>query len=168
MILLFYAIFAEKKGVYNMKKNYYLILITLLLSACGSSNVVFTDQMRQKIDAKDFTVNINTADPAGGPMITLTSLYSVKVQNDSIFSYLPYFGRAYTVPYGGGKALNFNEKILSSSIRTTSKGLSEIMITTRNDEDTYRYLISLSPTGTASIQVSSYNRQPISFAGNWE
>ena len=36
----------------------------------------------------------------------LTSDYSLEIRNDSVYSYLPYFGVAYNVPYGGGKGLN--------------------------------------------------------------
>ena len=40
----------------------------------------------------------------------LTSDYSIEIRNDSVFSYLPYFGVAYNVPYGGGKGLIFNAR----------------------------------------------------------
>lgn len=39
------------------------------------------------------------------------STYYIKVSADSLDSYLPYFGQARHIPYGGGKGLNFQEKI---------------------------------------------------------
>ncbi len=36
-----------------------------------------------------------------GRSIPLTSLYSLEIRNDSVISYLPYYGRAYSIPYGG-------------------------------------------------------------------
>jgi hypothetical protein len=151
-----------------MNKYYFIIIFVGLIVSCKGSQVVFNDQMMQRITNKDFTVNVNAAQPMSGPMVVLTSPYSIKVKNDSIYSYLPYYGRAYSVPYGGGKALNFNDKTISYTQRTTSKGLSEITIKVKNDEDTYTYILSLSPAGSASITVNSQNRQSISFSGTWE
>ena len=36
-----------------------------------------------------------------GKTVYLTSPYSVKISNDSAYIELPYFGVAYSVPYGG-------------------------------------------------------------------
>lgn len=49
--------------------------------------------------------------PMKGRSRALTSDYSIEIRNDSVFSYLPYFGVAYNVPYGGGKGLIFNAPI---------------------------------------------------------
>lgn len=38
-----------------------------------------------------------------GKTVYLTSPYSVKISNDSAYIELPYFGVAYSVPYGGGE-----------------------------------------------------------------
>jgi len=38
----------------------------------------------------------------------LTSPYSVEIRNDSIISHLPYYGRAYSIPYGGGDSSFFS------------------------------------------------------------
>lgn len=151
-----------------MRKYICLVMVILCLTACSGSKAVFSNLMMQKIVEKNVVVSINTAHPMSGSMIVLTSPYSLKIKGDSVFSYLPYYGRAYSVPYGGGNGLNFNDKILSYSERITTKGMSEIIIGTKNNEDTYRYVIYLSPTGSASIDVSSYNRQSISFTGSWE
>jgi hypothetical protein len=150
--------------------NRYCLIIALaaLFASCSGSQAVFSDQMKLKMADKNFTVKVNTAEPMSGPMVVLTSPYSIKVKNDSIFSYLPYYGRAYSVPYGGGKALNFDDKMISYTQRITAKGMVEITVSVKNDEDTYKYRISLSPTGSASITVNSQNRQPISFSGTWK
>ena len=66
------------------------------------------EAVRQLIVSEDYKIDVNTAMPMRGHSIPLTSQYSLQIRNDSVFSYLPYYGRAYSVPYGGGSGLIFN------------------------------------------------------------
>ena len=94
----------------------------------------------------------------------LTSDYSLEIRNDSVYSYLPYFGVAYNVPYGGGKGLN--SAPLSEYTSTYSKkGNAKITLKVRNEEDNYLYNITIYPNGSSNIQVTPTNRQSISFSG---
>ena len=94
--------------------------------------------------------------------------YSVTVRNDSLFSYLPYFGRAYDVPYGGGKGLNFDAPIESYKETQLKNGLRHIEIGLKNDEDTYLYTINVFDNGSSSIDVQSRRRESISYSGEME
>lgn len=98
----------------------------------------------------------------------LTSNYSVEVRNDSIYSYLPYFGVAYNIPYGGGKGLNFNAPISEYTTEYSKKGNAKITLRLRNDEDNYIYNITVYPNGMSDIQVTPTNRQSISFSGEMD
>ena len=91
--------------------------------------------------------------------------YSVEVRNDSLFSYLPYFGRAYSVPYGGGKALNFSAPISSYQEFQKKKNLRVIEIGVRNDEDTYLYSLEVFDNGSSTVRVYARERDRISFTG---
>ena len=59
------------------------------------------------ITSGKYKIDVNRALPARGRSVMLTSPYSVEIRNDSIISHLPYYGRAYSIPYGGGEGLNF-------------------------------------------------------------
>ena len=96
---------------------------------------------------------------------TLSYGYSVEVRNDSLISYLPYFGRAYSVPYGGGKGLTFSERIGSYQEYQKGNGMRHIEIGLRNDEDTYLYTIEVYDNGSSSISVQSRQRENISYSG---
>ena len=93
---------------------------------------------------------------------------SVEVRNDSLISYLPYFGRAYSVPYGGGKGLNFSERIGSYEEALLKNGKHHIEIGVTNEEDTYLYTIDVYDNGNSTIAVQSRQREPISYAGRIE
>ena len=95
----------------------------------------------------------------------VSSNYSVEVRNDSLFSYLPYFGRAFQVPYGGGKGLNFTERIGSYRESQGKHGQRHIEIDVRNDEDTYLYTIDVYDNGNSDIEVQPRQRERISYSG---
>ena len=58
-----------------------------------------------------FTIEVDRALPMGGRTVHLTTPYSLEMRGDSAISYLPYFGRAYSLPYGGGDGMRFEESI---------------------------------------------------------
>lgn len=90
------------------------------------------------------------------------------MRGDTLISSLPYFGRAYLVPYGGGKGLNFSELISNYEVTKKPKGLTEIAIELTNEEDTYLYQLSIFDNGSATIDVRSKQRQPISYSGEMQ
>ena len=58
-------------------------------------------EIKEMIDEQRFTIDVDRALPMGGRTVNLTTPYSFEMRGDSAISYLPYFGRAYSLPYGG-------------------------------------------------------------------
>ena len=87
------------------------------------------------------------------------------MSGDTLKSYLPYFGRAYHIPYGGGKGLHFNSIITDYQQGLVKQGLTRIVILTQNEEDTYQYVVEVFENANASIQVFSREREDIGFSG---
>ena len=155
-------------------------IIKLLVVCCvgavgfaGCSSLKMTDEekaiqettLRSAIEARAYIVDVNRMVPMKGGSKMLTSLYSLEIKGDTIISYLPYFGEAYNIPYGGCKGLNFKAVITRYNQQFDSKGKAVIEVETKNEEDTYLYAIEIFPGGSSSINVNSCNRQPISFYG---
>ncbi len=143
--------------------------ITLQLNAQSKKQKKEETQkaIRELIEAQKIKVEVDIAYPMRGPSKNLTSNYSVEIRNDSVFSYLPYFGIAYSVPYGGGKGLIFNEQVTDYKLTFDKKGTANIRFKTRTEEDNFTYTISIYTSGTASIYVTPTNRQSISFGGEF-
>lgn len=112
-----------------------------------------------------YTLDVTTAMPLGWKSINLTSRYNLKVDKDKVVSSLPYYGRAYSIPYGGGDGLMFEGKAEDYSIVPGKKGARKVSFTVRTKEDTFDFHMEISPEGTSSLTVISNNRQPISFYG---
>ena len=106
--------------------------------------------------------------PAKGPGRALTTDYSLTLRNDSLISYLPYAGRAYNIPYGGGKALNFEAPVGKYQKKTRKNGDTEITVKLKNEEDSYIYRLTISKDGSAWIYIQPTQRQGISFSGKME
>ena len=125
------------------------------------------EKVRQALYDRHFTINVTSAHPTSFPPVNLTSPYSLEVRGDSVISYLPYYGRAYSVPYGGGKALNFSGKMSGFDLSRTKKEYN-IKLAIENDEDKYLYYIDVFDNGHASILVAPQNRTDILFYGEME
>lgn len=124
--------------------------------------------VKESIDLKQYKINVNHMQPMSGRSRALTSNYSIEVRNDSVFSYLPYFGVSYSAPYGGGKGLIFNAPISEYKTEQHKKGKVVIDFSTRNEEDNYKYNLTFYPNGSASIHVQPTKKQPISFTGEMD
>ncbi|WP_106831051.1 DUF4251 domain-containing protein [Parabacteroides pacaensis] len=121
--------------------------------------------VKELLESKEYTIEVDRAIPMRGPSRHLTSPYTLEIKGDSVISYLPYFGEAYSVPYGGGKGLIFEAPITDYKLSFNKKGLAKIKFKTYSGEDTFTYTIEVFPNGSASINVLAMNRQGISFYG---
>lgn len=160
-----------------MKKSFCIILLTaavcfpLHLSAQKDKQAEKArneQAVKKAIDERHFRIDVNYMTPTRGRSRALTDSYSLEVRNDSLFSYLPYTGEAYSIPYEGGKALNFNAPIQTYETKEKKRGRKEVKITTSNEEDSYTYSVTISSNGSAYIHVQPIRRQPISFSGQIE
>lgn len=124
--------------------------------------------VQKALGADQYTIDINYMIPPQGPGRPLTTNYSITVRNDSLLSYLPYAGRAYSIPYNGGKALNFNAPIEDYRKKAKKRGETEITIKVRNDEDSYIYRLTVYENGSTSLHVQPTQRQSISFSGEMD
>jgi hypothetical protein len=149
-----------------------VLALVLIVSGCSTTKDTVKEErsvkaaeLRQAIDDRKFVVEVDRALPMGGSTRILTSPYALELIGDSVKSYLPYFGRAYSVPYGGGEGYIFNSIVTDYQSSIDKKEKAVIEFKTKSKEDQLTYRIHVSPNGTASITVISNNRQPISYNG---
>jgi len=124
-------------------------------------------ELTQKIQNKDFTIVVNYADPMRGRHIYLTSEYDLRIKNDSAFAFLPYFGVAYSVPYGGGEGgIKFAEPMTNYTMKPKKKADGwDIRFKVKAKEDDYDISLNIFNNGSALLTVNSYNKDMISFNG---
>ncbi len=86
------------------KKQILMLLLALLVGFPTLSAQSKKEKKEQKKEAvkkliasENYKIDVQTALPMRGRSIPLTSPYSLEIRNDSVISYLPYFGRGATV-----------------------------------------------------------------------
>lgn len=156
--------------------RYYVVVAGLVLSifmlGCSSSRSLTKEEkaakevvLRKAIENRGFVVDVDRMLPMSGRSRTLTSPYSLEINGEQVKSHLPYFGRAYSVPYGGGDGLNFEATVTDYTSSFDSKGKASVAFQAKTKEDQYSFRLEIFPNGSTSIQVTSVNRQGISFQG---
>lgn len=165
-----------------MKKIMLCLLATIVIVGCSTTmyNADGTKMTKEQIRAartqhvlegianRQFKINVDRMIPMRMPARHLSSLYSLEVKGDTIVSYLPYLGRAYSIPYGGGKGLNFTGIMSFYEPRQGRKNEIIIEIGVENEADTYVYQLKVFDNGNTDINVQSRNRDYISFSGEME
>lgn len=122
--------------------------------------------IRQMIKNKDYAFIARTVIPTGGRIVQLTSSYDMRVSKDTVVAYLPYFGRAYTAPIGNSNpGIQFTSTNFGYNVTERKKGGWEISIRPKDVQDIQQVNLTVSEAGSATLQVTSNSRQPISYNG---
>ena len=145
------------------------MVFLVLVPSCSSMKTT-PETMRKlalKVQAKDFTVVVNYADPMRMRQRYLDSEYDLRIKNDSAFAYLPYFGVAYSAPYPGGEGgIKFAEPMEGYSMKSNRKKNGwDISFKVKGKEEAYHVYMNVFNNGSSTIVVNSYNRDAITFIG---
>ena len=148
-----------------MKKGLLAILaIVALMTGCATSaekmarQAEVAAQVKEALQDRHYKIDVHMMYPRRGSSVNVSSNYSLE----------PYFGRAYNVPYGGGKGLNFKALITGYRSELGNKGLTRIQISTENEEDQYLYYLEIFNNGEATIDVQSRQREFITYSGRMD
>ena len=136
-------------------------LVTAQKSKSAKETVI-----KNLIDNQQYVFYAQSVIPMSGRQRFLTTDYTVNVSKDTIVSDLPFFGRAYSVPMNpteGG--IKFTSTNFDYKLAARKKGGWDITIKPKDVQEVQQLTLTIFEDGTASLQVSSTNRQPISFNG---
>ena len=124
-------------------------------------------EIKSLIESKRFVFKAQTVSPPSMPLRHLTGdNYDLRVLGDSLISYLPYFGKAYTAPAPGTSGgYNFTSTKFDYTAKTRKKGGWDIALKPKDVTDFREFDLTVSKNGTASLRALSNNRQLISYNG---
>ena len=142
----------------------------LLLTGCSSSkNIAPLEQGEafKLVDLRQFTFVADQVLPLRGRTRYLTSDYTISVNNDSLVSYLPYFGRATQAPMNPSESgLQFTSTNFSYNVAQRKNKQKEITIIPENKQGIQQLFFVIFENGSGSLSVTSTFRDPISFNGH--
>jgi len=158
-----------KKSVISYSRLLWLAIIALALfpvAVQAQNKKEKKAQIKSLIEAQNYVFKAQTALPSAGSTRQLTTDFDLRISKDTIISDLPYFGRAYTAPLNPSEGpLQFTSTDFQYSVANRKKGGWNITITPKDVQDPRQLNLSVFDNGSASVVVTSYNRQPISFNG---
>ncbi len=151
-------------------KYRYIFFSLLTITQCtpagktaGSNSNASTIQL---INSKNYMFVAQYAQPVGGRQIPLTSEYALQIKNDSLISYLPFFGQAYVAPLNPEDAgITFTSVNFNYTVSSTKKGSYNIVIKPKEESKANQMILNVTSSGYANLQVLSANRQAINFRG---
>lgn len=120
------------------------------------------------VNSKEFVFEVKQVLPQGGRMVEVSGDgYFVEYHPDTINSNLPFYGRAYSIGYGGDSGMIFKGKPEKFSIEKTKKAYI-VKTEVKGERDSFSFLLSVYFDGGAYLSVTSNNRSSISYNGHIE
>lgn len=125
--------------------------------------------MYELLDSGQFRFIASSARSSLGNFNNLGTNYELKFDSLNLKAYLPYYGRAYSVPYGGSEGVKFElqaEKIEKEWNK--KKQLFTFRTEVSDKTDSYLMYLTTGLSGYADLKITFRNRQPISYYGTIE
>lgn len=135
-----------------------IVAAAMGLASCATARLTTEEKnnlaqaIQTGISEKHFEIRIRMMNPQRGRSRNVDG-FSVEVKGDTLVSNLPYFGVVHSVPYGGGKGLNFESKITSYETTQAKPECTHVAIKSQNEEDNYVYTFDIYADGTAYLTV---------------
>jgi hypothetical protein len=144
-----------------------IFAVTLLGQSCSEQVIPKSSaDVDQLIEGKRFLFVAHTAYPSRGGSRFLNGNSDLAIKNDTIISFLPYFGVSSSAPMTSDEAgIKFTTYRAEYSAQK-KKGSWEINLNLTDQPNTNRMLLIVSPNGSASLDVRSKFRDAITFQGN--
>ncbi|MGI6243900.1 MAG: DUF4251 domain-containing protein [Prevotella sp.] len=157
-------------------KHLLIIIAVCCLAACATTKTAEqkaaetrqkTAQLMDSLDNRTYSIDFNYVIPRRMSPRFLSSIYSVRVEGDSIFSALPYFGVAYRADLGSRdrSPLDFESAISQYESRQVKKNKVRVKLKTNNDMDYLTYNFDFFTNGKVSLNIIATDRESITFTG---
>ena len=148
------------------------LLISFFLIQCSASKKfekLTSDDIKNIIDSSRFVFEADRVNPLRGRTRYLTSSYDVTVKKDSLESFLPYFGRAYQAPMDPSKGgIQFISADFSYNVEAKGDNGWDVVIKPEDYNEVQEMRFSIFGNGSASLNVTSTHKDPITFTGHIE
>lgn len=150
----------------NIFKAFFFMLSVFILNTSVKAQDDKAVAIKSAIESRSYIFKPQFVTPLGGRSRIVTSEYDMWVSKDSVKTYLPYFGRAYTAPIGGsGGGIMITSTEFDYSIKENKNGGWNILIKPKDTKDVRQLFLNVGHEGNASLHVTSNNRQAITFSG---
>ena len=125
------------------------------------------EKVAQALEDRDYKIEMNLAQGMSSRQVNLSGGYVLEVDGDQAEANLPFYGRAYNLPYGDGGGIGFEKSDITdySSVWNEKKLQTQITFKVAASGDVFKFNLTVFSDGNASCSVTSNNRQPMSYRG---
>lgn len=159
------------------------LLVALLLPACLSALPGNCQERKEKaarwveefqatkalVESNRFCIAIDRVYPQSGQDVSRFNPRGEIVLNDTTAKgHLPFFGRAYSLPYGEGGGIEFDGEVKERQVKIVEKKKKKVIryeFAVRGKNDNYQINIDITAGGNCYINLTSNNRTQISYSG---
>jgi hypothetical protein len=154
------------------RKSVLLILLFCCLQPAFAQNPrkerdsIKAQVTKSLVEAKRFVFQAQFVSPMRGGRRNLTPGYTLLLSNDSLVSDLPYFGRAYQAGYGNNDGgIKFTSTKFETAVKNRKKEGWDLNIKPEDVNNVELLIITIHDSGSATLQIKTRDRQPISYDG---
>lgn len=124
------------------------------------------EKIREIVRSKNFVFKAETVNGVNSRTKNLTTDFGIEVRNDSVFSYMPYYGNTYSRDFTSqiNSPMGFIQPVDSYSMKRTNKGY-YIDINLTNNHDVINLKFHINKDGETTLSASSINRSSVSYTG---
>lgn len=141
------------------------LFVTVTVTAQDGKEKADKNNVKQLLDSKEYIFKAQSTTSLRGSFQQLTSEYDLRLYGDSVVSYLPYFGRAYTAPLDSRESgIQFTSTQFDYNVSGRKNGW-DVTLRPKDVSSIQQMILNVTKSGRASLQVTSTNREPISFNG---
>lgn len=148
-------------------------LATLMLLILGAAAYSGAQDVKSTVASKNFTIVIDQICPVGGPMISSTDGYTLKVEDGVVDASLPYFGESHVAIYGGAgeTGIRFDKvkteikPVVEKRRRKKDAGLTTWQFTAKSGDEDVDVTVRIWNGGRAEISCIPQNRTAITYLG---
>ncbi len=151
--------------------NILLLFISILMFKCSTTKSITNNLEKaaiiKMINDHSFIFIAERMDPLRGRSRILTSSYDVRVNNDSLVSYLPYFGRAYSAPIDPTKiGTQFTSTKFTYQVNQEKNNQWRISIVPKDVQGIQELIFTIFDNGNTTLSITSASRDQIFYTGH--
>ena len=123
--------------------------------------------IKKMLDEKHYMFEPTTMTPTSGKLRQLDPGYALQLKGDTLVSYLPYIGRAYSAPMGSSETgYNFTSTNFTYEVSVGKKNTYVVSIKTKDKTYNTDFTLTVYDDGSAYLRASSTDKQPVSYRGH--
>lgn len=159
----------QQKYKYPVLLTIISVIISLTLIQCSttkSNSNLEKGMIEDMINTHSFIFVAERMNPLRGRSRILTSSYDVRVNNDSLVSFLPYFGRAYSAPIDPTNVgTQFTSTNFTYQVKADKNNQWRVTLTPKDAPSIQELSFTIFENGRTSLSINSTSKDHISYEG---